>query len=762
MSAKKKRTQKVEREKSTPKTTRPEAILRRSAKPAKSTEAKINRTLDAVPDRIDVRDWFYRPGLTPLPDQIVNCDLVPEILDQGEEGACTGFALAAVINYLLASRHRADRRVSPRMLYDMARRYDEWPGENYSGSSARGAMKGWVAHGVCTRHSWPEKMKGAGHLTPELAKEAQLSPGGAYYRVMHRQVRDMHAALHEVGILYLTLMVHAGWDEPVPAQYPLAYAEHGNMREISLPVISRKGSADDGHAVAIVGYTADGFIIQNSWGEDWGTKGFALLPYEDYLLHATDVWVAQLGVPVTMDLWTEYEATDSTAGLQRASSTIPLADIRPYVIDVGNNGRLSDSGTYWTTEEDLQRLFNETIPKKAGVWPKKRILLYLHGGLNDEKSVARRIVAFRDVFLENEIYPLHIMWESGAAESINGIIRDHFTDEDERAGGAIGDWLRKAREGLIEAKDRTLELTLALPGSALWGEMKENARLASRHPDGIGGVQLLAKYVQQAMAGLNEKQRKEWELHIVAHSAGSIFAAHALPILLSLGVALKTMNFLAPAITIAEFEALLGSLIRKQKIVAPGLFVLSDAGELDDTVGPYGKSLLYLVSNAFEGKREVPLLGMKKFLDKDPALRALFRDAKQTKGIVVAGVNGPQDGVSRSDSHGGFDNDPDTLNSILCRILAVDRLPKTARQFTVSDLQVPENHSVYEAEETELPASLDDRKKHSPSERRCGLPPIGARRVSVLTTPESPLVSRSDSAPRSQSTREINQESPAQ
>lgn len=45
--------------------------------------------------------------------------------------------------------------VSPRMFYEMARRYDEWPGENYSGSSARGAMKGWHKHGVCEEKLWP-------------------------------------------------------------------------------------------------------------------------------------------------------------------------------------------------------------------------------------------------------------------------------------------------------------------------------------------------------------------------------------------------------------------------------------------------------------------------------------------------------------------------------------------------------------------------------------------------------------------------------
>src|SRR5918998_371950 len=113
-------------EESFPKTTRPEAIARREPEPQASTAERIGRKLDAVPDRVDARDFVYQPRLGALPDQLVNCDGVPEILDQGREGACTGFALAAVINFLLRARGVNDRRVSPRMLYDMSRRYDEW------------------------------------------------------------------------------------------------------------------------------------------------------------------------------------------------------------------------------------------------------------------------------------------------------------------------------------------------------------------------------------------------------------------------------------------------------------------------------------------------------------------------------------------------------------------------------------------------------------------------------------------------------------
>ena len=681
---------------SSPKTTRAPASKRREKAPAKTTEEKIKRKLDAVPDRIDVRDWFYQPFLSPLPDQVVNIDLVPEILDQGTEGACTGFALAAVINYHLANRNlinarNRDRTVSPRMIYEMARRYDEWPGEGYEGSSARGAMKGWVAHGVCRRTSWPDKLHGPKHFSYDHSNEAQHTPGGAYYRVMHTNIRDMHAAINEVGILYATIMVHAGWDEPGPEQAPITYVLSDNLLQRNIPVISRKGRADGGHAIAVVGYTYEGFIIQNSWGEEWGSGGFALLPYEDWMLHATDCWVAQLGVPIGFDVWTRRGAADTTAGLQRASRTVPLSEIRPYVVDIGNNGLLSQSGNYWTTEEDLVRLF-ESIREQTKEWKKHRIMLYLHGGLNDELAVARRVVAFRDVCLENEIYPVHIMWETGFWESLKASILDLFTNKDERAGA---DWLKKLREGIVDAKDRTIEITAAGPGTTLWSEMKENARLASA---GEGGMRLLTQKAQQAMAVLSQAQKKNWELHVVGHSAGSIFAAYAIRMLIELGTNFKSLQFLAPAISVDSFKKFLMPYIVSGECPLPTMYVLSDVGERDDTVGPYGKSLLYLVSNAFEGKRETPILGMERFISSesqdpnkelvDKEVEALFK--KKVNGLpslIRAGEGGRSTllspSLSRSETHGGFDNDEYTLNSVLYRILE----DKPKRPFTLRDLQ---------------------------------------------------------------------------
>lgn len=44
-----------------------------------------------------------------------------------------------------------------------------------------------------------------------------------------------------------------------------------------------KGSENlGGHAVLITGYDSKGFIIKNSWGTEWGNRGFTTIPYSEW------------------------------------------------------------------------------------------------------------------------------------------------------------------------------------------------------------------------------------------------------------------------------------------------------------------------------------------------------------------------------------------------------------------------------------------------------------------------------------------------
>jgi hypothetical protein len=37
-----------------------------------------------------------------------------------------------------------------------------------------------------------------------------------------------------------------------------------------------------GHAISIVGYNEEGFIIRNSWGKRYGNNGYSVMPYDDF------------------------------------------------------------------------------------------------------------------------------------------------------------------------------------------------------------------------------------------------------------------------------------------------------------------------------------------------------------------------------------------------------------------------------------------------------------------------------------------------
>ena len=57
----------------------------------------------------------------------------------------------------------------------------------------------------------------------------------------------------------------------------------------------KPATARGGHAVAIVGYTPDRFIVRNSWGTtQWGDKGFAYAS----LAYAQDAFTEAYGISV--------------------------------------------------------------------------------------------------------------------------------------------------------------------------------------------------------------------------------------------------------------------------------------------------------------------------------------------------------------------------------------------------------------------------------------------------------------------------------
>lgn len=648
------------------------------------------RQFDARPDRVDFRDHYFRARLVSLEPEHPHPALIERylhrycedgmILDQGQEGACTGFGLAACVNYLHWERWQRTGcdgpppgRVSTRMLYHMAKLYDEWSGEDYEGSSCRGAMKGWHHHGVCHETLWPYRKR---FTEPEEGWEADsaLRPLGAYYRVNKDSIVDMQAAIQEVHAIYVSATVHEGWFL---------------KKSDSLPVIDMDGSEDTGgHAFALVGYNCEGFIVQNSWGPGWGYRGFAVLTYADWVKNGMDAWVAVMGAPVLAQAAAiainrtplQQQAAARVGGRVRLAGGRQAFTYRnPEVAPWSNDEAYQHSVVLGNDGLPLQRLIGVedgaanlrlVAFERPRQWladqAKKKLAIYAHGGLNDEEGSIGRVRIMAPYFKANGIYPLFVNWRTGFGESLVGILDDQAKElginlEALRARGMFDD----IKDAVLEAKDRAFEAVAEkVLAKAVWTQMKQNADAAATAG---GGLRLLASHLEALRAEFGNGL----EIHLLGHSAGSILLGHLINRMVARKLDVASLGLYAPACTMAFATAFCSKAFKARRLDRRRVYfeLLSDTRERGDCVGPYGKSLLYLVSRALEDVHKTPLLGMAAAWDpKDPddiINRRRLGDVAAWRKLWANGPKPREYDNARGDdgqgpipiAHGSFDND---------------------------------------------------------------------------------------------------------
>lgn len=703
------------------------APVKKARAPARTGFA--NGRFDARPDRLDFRDLRYSAPLRSLAPQYPPAPLLAQllpsyvqaklVLDQGRQGACTGFGLAAVINYLLWTRQLeagqapALTSVSPRMLYELARRYDEWPGERYEGSSCRGALKGWHKHGVCAESLWPHR---AQRVSPTAGWDADAAsrPLGVYYRIERQSVVDLQAAIQQIGAVYVSARVHDGWDTvPRRRELPSSHAEN-ELPSIAPP---SPASATGGHAFALVGYNERGFIVQNSWGTGWGASGFAVLPYGDWVRNGTDAWAVALGVPQVQALSPERIAalrwpTPSGRSLGFLDTTPrnpnnpaddpwpidrefdhaayqPWSTARAYehTLVTGNNGQVVVTDVAAGIDGDAAAFVEAQVVTRPLVFlqaqAQARLVIYAHGGLNSQSESIERIRVLAPYFEANGVYPLFLSWRTGPVETLLQMLQDKLS----QVFGLAGDAARAMGffDSLGDSRDRAVEATARTVIKSVWSEMRENARLGASAGHGLA---LLARSLATLQARLGAKRL---ELHLVGHSAGSILLGHLLQRLADAPrVPVASCSLYAAACSVAfalRHYLDVGAAVLDSRHLH--LHYLKDSEEKDDDLlrlGPlplYGKSLLYLVSRALDDERKMPLLGLERalrpeFITTDQwAPRQLdavrewqrrFAHPGNYHPVASPSVRVNHKGRTVQARHGTFDNDIDVITATLERI----------------------------------------------------------------------------------------------
>ena len=245
-------------------------------------------------------------------------------------------------------------------------------------------------------------------------------------------------------------------------------------------VITKTGTSKalGGHAFCIVGYNEVGFLVQNSWGPEWGHKGFATLPYDDWLESGYDAWVARPGVPAIISQRAGREVSTLAGGGLALAPAADINKLAPHVVNVGNNGRLSTSGRFTSSPAQLDQIFTKMrasheewdAEAEAGAETPRRIVFYAHGGLNGETDgldIAQRQLNW---WLANKVYPVTFVWQTGVTETLDDQLTDLFGSRLPKAGWSFN---------LFEQVDRMVEKTAKKRLRWVWEEMKENAYGAS-------------------------------------------------------------------------------------------------------------------------------------------------------------------------------------------------------------------------------------------------------------------------------------------
>lgn len=260
---------------------------------------RVKRVLNVVPSRETERDWKFEHAdaarLVGAPAAVPKAKDLREtwwkVGDQGSTGSCVGWATADSLlrwHFVKSGRIKNTDALSKRFIWMASKETDEFAGspttfiEN-AGTSLKAALDVARRYGAVKESVLPF----SGGLYPgrpetfyALATQLKIQ---AYFNLSLNRGGSFDSWrrwLATKGPILTRLDIDATFDD--------ASDNAGNMDEYDPR--TRRG----GHAVSLVGFTQDRFIVRNSWGAGWGDKGFGYAS----LAYAQDAFTEAYGISV--------------------------------------------------------------------------------------------------------------------------------------------------------------------------------------------------------------------------------------------------------------------------------------------------------------------------------------------------------------------------------------------------------------------------------------------------------------------------------
>ncbi len=222
-----------------------------------------------VRDIPDQRDIYRVPKLNNNKNIVDLRDKCPGVYNQGKIGSCTANALSAAYEYNEIQHNNKTLFVPSRLFIYFNERKIENTIDYDSGAQIRDGIKSLKTQGVCSEIDWPYNMDFKEKPYNNCYTEAVNHKILKYHRI-EQDIEHIKSCLSDEYPIVFGFAVYESFE-----------SEHTASTGImSLPEENDKLLG--GHAVMAVGYNDEKkvIIVRNSWGMEWGDKGYFYMPYE--------------------------------------------------------------------------------------------------------------------------------------------------------------------------------------------------------------------------------------------------------------------------------------------------------------------------------------------------------------------------------------------------------------------------------------------------------------------------------------------------
>jgi C1A family cysteine protease len=237
-------------------------------------------------DKEDSRDLKFIPkasAVTPQPiDLRPQC---PPVRNQGSLGSCTAFATTAMVNFVRMKQKLSGLLPACLFTYYATRKIQNTIAED-SGATSRDALKSTVANGIAPEETWPYVEAKFAENPPKNVWDEAEKHQTLSYKSLTNTKEDILSCLSE-GYPF-TFGMYA-YDSFVGFYTALT-------GDVMMPAEGEQ--IVGGHCMVAVGWYeqdeqsgAIKIIVQNSWGNEWGDKGYCHIPLDFFLTeNVFDLW----------------------------------------------------------------------------------------------------------------------------------------------------------------------------------------------------------------------------------------------------------------------------------------------------------------------------------------------------------------------------------------------------------------------------------------------------------------------------------------